>query len=584
LLNATLDDLTIVADSHISAAGSNSGVIALTLDPVSPQAVGTLLIQGVLRDTLDTLVPAITGAVLVKGSATVTLGGLGISATGAQGTLGAPTLGYPSPAATNPTTISIKLPGDWISGDILKLDRSASVTMSTPTTLTHTLTDTDAAAGSVSIGLSGVTLSGVTYFQAYGQRSGLDSVNRSNIVTWGDTTAPTITTSATQNNVETQPLAIALAGTDTGGIASWAITGGADQLQFEISGTLLRWIGNGVQSFAAPLDQGSDNVYNVTVTATDYGGNTASLNIAVTVSQADTTPDAFSWTNTTNAPANTLEQASNTWVVTGLGAGINAPLTVTGGEIRISHDQGTTWTAWGSASTTVANGDWIQARGTSSATGGATVNVAVKVGTFTATYQITTIGVSNQLDTTINSASSGGAYTYSNGNTTAKNTNGIGNKLVLSVASHSTGKFYFEATADSVNSGCGIGVGDASANVASFMGADAHSAGWLANSTVWYNNGIVTSYGTWTTGDRLAAALDADAKKLWLGKFVSGSVVWQSGNPSTGTGGLSLSNASTGTTFRALLQPGALNLQMTIYEDAATQIGALPTGFAAWAS
>jgi hypothetical protein len=576
LLNATLDDLTIVADSHISAAGSNSGVVSLTLDPVSPQAVGTLLIQGVLRGTLDTLVPAITGAVLVKGSATVTLGGLGISATGAQGTLGAPTLGYPSPAATNPTTIAIRLPGDWISGDILKLDRSASVTMSTPTTLTHTLTDTDAAAGSVSIGLSGVTLSGITYFQAYGQRSGLDSVNRSNIVTWGDTTAPAITTSATQSNVETQTLSVALAGTDTGGIASWAITGGADQLQFEISGTTLRWIGNGVQSFSAPLDQGSDNVYNVTAAATDYGGNTASLNIAVTVSQADTTPDAFSWTNTTNAPANTLEQASNTWVVTGLGSGINAPVTVTGGEIRISHDQGTTWTAWGSASTTVANGDWIQARGTSSATGGATVNVAVKVGTFTATYQITTIGVSNQLDTSLNSED----YTYSNVNKTIKNKSNTSNQSALSVSSVSTGKVYWEVTVDTTAGSSAAGIAGTGLNTASFPGGQAQGAEFT-NGVFWTNN-VNTTAPTFTTGARLAFAFDCPTKTLWIGTVSAGVITWFSGsNPATATGGKSCPTLTA--PFRALLVGAALNDQLTICLSAADQAAPPPSGFSTWA-
>lgn len=296
-------------------------------------------------------------------------------------TLGAPVLSYPSPFASNPTTISAAIPADWQSGDVFKLARSASVTMSGSTILTHTLTDADILAGTFSIGLSGVTLSGTTYFRAYGAHGGLDSVNLSNIVAWGDTTAPSITTSATQSVTETLPLSIALTANET---VSWAIAGGVDQLAFEISGTTLRWIGNGSQSASSPLDQGSDNVYDVIVQATDLGGNIATKAIAVTVNAADLTPDAFSWTNVTSAALSTTYTAANTWTVSGLTAGVNAPLSVAGG--LISKNGG----AFSSSATTVQNGDQIQARGNSSSGYSTTVNVAVTVGTLTATFAIIT--------------------------------------------------------------------------------------------------------------------------------------------------------------------------------------------------
>jgi hypothetical protein len=506
---------------------------------------------------------------------------------GGAGTLSAPTLGYPSPLAANPTTIAITIPADWQAGDVLKLAYSASLSMASPTILTHTLTDADAAAGSINMNLSAITFSGITYFQALGQHGGVDSANLSGKVTWGDTTAPTITTSATQNNVETQPLAIALTGTDTGGIASWAITGGADQLQFEISGTTLRWIGNGTQTVGSPNDQGSDSVYNVTVTAKDYGGNTSSLSIAVTVVQADTSPTAFSFTDASGVTAGSTN-TSNTITIAGLGSGIAAPATVTGG---LYSKNGGSFVAAGSF--TVVNGDTIALQGTASSTAGASVNITLSVGEASPgsgivsdTYTITTIGVSNQLDTTINNVSSGGTYTYSNVNKTAKNTNGVANKLALSVTSYSTGKRYFEATLDASSSGCAVGVGDASANTANFTGSDAHSAGYLGAGTEWYNNAIQTaSFATYTTGDRIAVALDVDNKKVWFAKFVSGSPVWQGtgANPSTGAGGLSLSNASTGTTFRALIAPNAINNQITLCASAADQLASPPTGFSTWA-
>jgi hypothetical protein len=598
--NITLDDLLIVADGHVSS-GSNTGVANITLDPLTVSAVGQLLIQGRANIGLDPLSIVATGALLNRGSANITLGSLSIVATGAQGTLGAPTLGFPSPQATNPTAITIKLPGDWISGDILKLDRSASASITTPTTITHTLTDADAAAGSISMGLSGITLSGNTYFRSYGQRSGLDSVNKSNVVAWGDTTAPVITNTAVSGapgqNLETQKLFDALTFTDTGGVgvpslvsdgvqSGWYIAGGADQLQFEIAvvaGVVgIRWIGDGVQSFSAPLDQGSNNLYDVTVGAIDYSGNGTTKALQYQVTQADTTPNAFSWTFTTGAPPGTLEQSSSTWVVSGLGSGINAVTSVTGGEIRISHDQGTTWGAWGSTTTSVANGDWIQARGTSSTTSGATVNVAVTVGTFTATYQITTAGASAGLDTSVN----GSVFTFSNVNKTAKNTSGTGNHAALSVASHSTGKWYWEVTCDAkVGGATAAGIAGANVSTATAPGFQAGSTVYEADGLVWHNSSDVGPSGangkaTWTTGDRLAFAADLDAGLFWAAKFVSGSPSWQTGTPGV-SGGLSLSGITA--PFKLLLFPSAFNDQQTLCASAADQLASPPSGFTAWA-
>jgi hypothetical protein len=598
--NITLDDLLIAADGHVSS-GSNTGVANITLDPLTVSAVGQLLIQGRANIGLDPLSIVATGALLNRGSANITLGALSIVATGAQGTLGAPTLGFPSPQATNPTTISIKLPGDWISGDILKLDRSASASMTTPTTITHTLTDADAAAGSISMGLSSITLSGNIYFRAYGQRSGLDSVNKSNVVAWGDTTAPVITNTAVPGtpvqNLETQKLFDPLTYTDTGGVgvpslvsdgiqSGWYIAGGADQLQFEIAvvaGVVgIRWIGDGVQSFSAPLDQGSDNLYDVTVGAIDYSGNKTTKALQYQVTQADTTPNAFSWTFTTGAPPGTLEQSSSTWVVSGLGSGINAVTSVTGGEIRISHDQGTTWGAWGSTTTSVANGDWIQARGTSSTTSGATVNVAVTVGTFTATYQITTAGVSAGLDTSVN----GSIFTFSNVNKTAKNTSGTGNHAALSVASHSTGKWYWEVTCDTkVGGGSAAGIAGANVSTTTAPGFQAGATVYEGSGLVWHNSSDVGPSGangkaTWITGDRLAFAVDLDAGLFWAAKFVSGSPSWQTGTPGV-SGGLSLSGITS--PFKLLLYPSAFNDQQTLCASAADQLASPPPTFTAWA-
>lgn len=66
---------------------------------------------------------------------------------------------------------------------------------------------------------------------------------------------------------------------------SFEITGGVDAAEFEISGSTLRWAGNGTQSFSSPADAGANNVYDVELTATSLETGEASdpQAIAVTV-------------------------------------------------------------------------------------------------------------------------------------------------------------------------------------------------------------------------------------------------------------------------------------------------------------
>jgi hypothetical protein len=531
----------------------------------------------------------------------------------AAGTLSAPTLGFPVPLAANPTSVTIKIPADYQAGnDAIKLRVSPNQNMGGATILRYPatagtyLSDADVASGTISIGLSGLTLSGIEYLDSFGEHLGLDSQFISNQVAWGDTTPPVITNTAVPGSpgqiIETTKLWRPLTYTDVGGsgvppvlsdgtLSGWGIQGGPDQLQVEIAvvGGVpgYRWIGDGTQLITSPLDQGSDNLYDFTVFAIDRSGNKVTKALQEQVVQADTSPTAFSFTDASGVTAGSTN-TSNTITIAGLGSGIAAPATVTGG---LYSKNGGSFVAAGSF--TLVNGDTIALQGTASSTAGGVVNITLSVGEASPgsglvsdTYTITTIGVSNQLDTTINNVSSGGTYTYSNVNKTAKNTNGVANKLALSVTSYSTGKRYFEATIDASSSGCAVGVGDASANTANFTGADAHSAGYLGAGTEWYNNAIQSaSFATYTTGDRIAVALDVDNKKVWFAKFVSGSPVWQGtgANPSTGAGGLSLSNASTGTTFRALIAPNAINNQITLCASAADQLASPPTGFSTWA-
>ncbi len=69
-----------------------------------------------------------------------------------------------------------------------------------------------------------------------------------------------------------------------GGSVSWALAGD-DRARFSISGGTLRWITS--PDFEAPADNGVDNVYDVTVEASDSSGGTTRRAVAVTVTDVD---------------------------------------------------------------------------------------------------------------------------------------------------------------------------------------------------------------------------------------------------------------------------------------------------------
>lgn len=95
-----------------------------------------------------------------------------------------------------------------------------------------------------------------------------------------DVTPPTITSSSSPSVAENAVLAFALTANES---VSWTIIGGADQAQFEISGSTLRWIGNKTQDFEDPLDSDANNTYVVQVRATDTSLNFTNQTVTVTV-------------------------------------------------------------------------------------------------------------------------------------------------------------------------------------------------------------------------------------------------------------------------------------------------------------
>ena len=121
------------------------------------------------------------------------------------------------------------------------------------------------------------------------------------------------------------------------------------------------------------------------------GGDTWSI-----TTLTDTVPDAFSFTDQTDAALNTLT-TSNTITITGLGA--SSAISITGGEYSINSG------AYTSLSGFVNNGDSVVVRNTSPASWSTPVDAILTIGGISDTFTVTTEadtdgdGIGNTLDT-----------------------------------------------------------------------------------------------------------------------------------------------------------------------------------------
>lgn len=279
----------------------------------------------------------------------------------------APTLSYPS--AGNPPTIGIQIPQDAAVGDVLTLQWSQSETFASAVSSgSHTLTSGETAGGTITgFGIPTLPSSPSWYFRARVTSGG----DWSNTVAWSDAVAPVISTNAAQSQMELFPLAVTLAANKT---VSWSLVGGSDFTQFEVSGSTLRWYNNGTQNLDTPADSNENNTYVAIVRATDLAGNTTDKTITVTVTAADKTADAFSFTDVIPATPSTV-YTSNTITVAGLTSGLSITATLSAGQYS---KNGGAFTAAGSFS--VQNGDTIALKTTSGSGGSDIVNLTLSLG------------------------------------------------------------------------------------------------------------------------------------------------------------------------------------------------------------
>lgn len=171
---------------------------------------------------------------------------------------------------------------------------------------------------------------------------------------------------------------------------------------------------------------------------------------------------------------------------------------------------------------------------------GSYLSVSETDGTFTAASNALIGFKALPAPVTWNPSDKSANITLSNGNLTAQNTV-ASNRLVRATVAAS-GKVYFEYT-PAVAAGSVIGIAPPSQSTSDWVGSANTGGGGYSNSAgVFANGGGSQGYGaTWTNGDVIAVAIDVTARKAWFAK----NNVWQSGNPETGTGGLTITGAET---------------------------------------
>lgn len=305
-----------------------------------------------------------------------------IPSNGLDATMPVPVMALGSGKGTFPPAFDVEIPVEAQADNIeFKIERYALTALNTVAdTYAGTITDAMANASAVTGLFAGVTVPS-SYRMRLETLDGQRWSAWSNTIVHGDVDAPVITT-ASPSLKEGVKLALPLTVSNEPAGVTWALNG-SDASLFEIIGSTLRILNDGVFDFEAPTDGNKDNIHNLTLTATDYSGNSASKNITVTILDADEIVDDYTFTGQTNATAGT--DYSRSMTVSGLEAGYSVPITVANG-LRYAINGGSITTVAGQ----VKNGDVVTVTMKSSSKGATTVTGSLNIGGVVRSFTIQT--------------------------------------------------------------------------------------------------------------------------------------------------------------------------------------------------
>jgi len=211
------------------------------------------------------------------------------AALGGEAALVTPVLTWVTGAEDNTPTLTIDVPiGAMAENDTWEIefysDAGLTVLIDTASGLVNA---EDAGDGDISGTLSSALQDGATYARA----RVVGKTGWSNVESLTIDAPPTMTSATTGEVDENETLSFALTADQP---STFAITGGADSAEFEISGSTLRWVSNGTKDYESPDDADTNNTYVVEVTPTATADSEAGSAQTITISVADVADGGFS--------------------------------------------------------------------------------------------------------------------------------------------------------------------------------------------------------------------------------------------------------------------------------------------------
>ncbi len=180
----------------------------------------------------------------------------------------------------------------------------------------------------------------------------------------------------------------------------------------------------------------------------------------------------------------------------------------------------------------------------------------------------------NNLDRDANITLTGGNLTFTDGATAYSH--------VRSIASHSSGKFYWEILCvfSGGTNNQTMGICNSTAPLNNYLGSDTNSMGWIGDGRVLVNNVVITNIQVWLVGDVLCFAHDLGNNHIWFrtnGGNWNNDVIGNQ-NPATNTGGITTTGMAAGPYFAI---GGGLNIGDSATADfgATTYANTPPSGF-----
>jgi hypothetical protein len=277
----------------------------------------------------------------------------------------APALALAIAVTTYPPKLDVNLSDAILTGDVLRLQAASEMTFINKLfDLAHVISPNVAVSRAALMqGLSVIASPAVTFFRARIER-GEAFTEWSNVLKHGESNPPLITSNAVTAYAELAPLVHNLTASET---VAWSIVGGRDASLLEIQGSMLRLSGN------TPLDHEVQSNYELTVRATDLGGNKTDQNIVLTVSNVGEQANSFTFLTTENGVLSNI-YTSNLVNITGLAPGVSVPVKINNGSY--SKNGAPFSTSFGTAT----NGDTFALRTQTSADYSSTKSAVLTLG------------------------------------------------------------------------------------------------------------------------------------------------------------------------------------------------------------